>query len=170
MKIINILNEKIYYDKHNVEIQCFIRDLYKMLFLSQQISTIEQLEESFNELLYDTFFIVIDEVTKDAELSELHVDFFIRAVPTLYNQLLIDARYILDSDPKINSLDEVYSTYPIFLALYVHRISHQLWKQEVNVLPYTISGYVFRMIEIDLHPGAIIGKSFFINHGIKGEL
>ncbi len=78
---------------------------------------------------------------------------------------MLDATSILEFDPAADSLEEVYLAYPGFFATYVYRISHQLWLQEVKILPRVISEYAHSKTGIDIHPGASIGKSFFIDHG-----
>ena len=55
--------------------------------------------------------------------------------------------------------------YPGFSATAVYRFSHQLWKQGVKILPRVFAEYAHSKTGIDIHPGATIGQSFFIDHG-----
>lgn len=156
----------IFYDSVKNGTQHFIKDLYEFFFLPQQNEGLDQLKENF-ELLYDMLFVLINETTDDLELTEVHTEFFVSALPKLYGQLMLDAGSILEFDSQIKDFDEVYFLYPGFFAVYAYRISHQLWKQEVKTLPYLISQYAGRATGIDIHPACIIGDSFFINHGTR---
>ena len=79
-------------------------------------------------------------------------------------KLDLDALFALNSDPAAKSLREVYLAYPGFYAIAVHRLSHQLLKQEISVLPRMMSEFAHSTTGTDIHPGAEIGDSFFIDH------
>ena len=79
--------------------------------------------------------------------------------------LLKDAAAILKFDPAAESIEEVLVAYPGFYATAVYRFSHQLLYQGVNILPRVFAEYAHSKTGIDIHPGATIGKSFFIDHG-----
>ena len=79
-------------------------------------------------------------------------------------KLDLDAIAAEKNDPAAKSLDEVYLAYPGFYAIAVHRLSHQLLKQEIPVLPRMMSEFAHSHTGTDIHPGAEIGKSFFIDH------
>jgi serine O-acetyltransferase len=78
---------------------------------------------------------------------------------------LKDAQAILDFDPAAQSIAEVVVAYPGFYATVVYRLSNQLWKQGVRLLPRLFSEYAHSKTGIDIHPGAAIGESFAIDHG-----
>ena len=79
-------------------------------------------------------------------------------------KLDLDAVAAEKNDPAAKSLEEVYLAYPGFYAIAVHRLSHQLLKQEIPVLPRMMSEFAHSHTGTDIHPGAEIGKSFFIDH------
>jgi serine O-acetyltransferase len=79
-------------------------------------------------------------------------------------KLDLDAIFALNSDPAAKSLREVYLAYPGFYAIAVYRLSHQLLKQEIPVLPRMMSEFAHSTTGTDIHPGAEIGDSFFIDH------
>ncbi|WP_158838783.1 serine O-acetyltransferase EpsC [Polaribacter sp. L3A8] len=79
-------------------------------------------------------------------------------------RLDLDAIAAEKNDPAAKSLEEVYLAYPGFYAIAVHRLSHQLLKQEVPVLPRMMSEFAHSTTGTDIHPGAEIGDSFFIDH------
>ncbi|BFO68039.1 serine O-acetyltransferase EpsC [Chryseobacterium sp. KCF3-3] len=151
-----------FFDK--IKTKRWVKDLYETLFLPQNDNTEDQLKRNF-EALQETLSELINTVTGDKTLTEKQVSQFFEALPELYNQLVLDAKSILEFDPAADSLEEVYLAYPGFFATYVYRISHQLWIQEVKILPRVISEYAHSKTGIDIHPGAAIGKSFFIDHG-----
>jgi serine O-acetyltransferase len=151
-----------FFDK--IKTKKWVKDLYETLFLPQNDNSEDQLKINF-EALQETLSDQINTVTGDKNLTEKQVSQFFEALPELYNLLVLDAKSILEFDPAADSLEEVYLAYPGFFATYVYRISHQLWTQEVKILPRVISEYAHSKTGIDIHPGAIIGKSFFIDHG-----
>lgn len=151
-----------FFDK--IKTKKWVKDLYETLFLPQNDNTEDQLKINF-ETLQETLSDLINTVTGDKGLTEKQVSQFFEALPELYNQLVLDAKSILEFDPAADSLEEVYLAYPGFFATYVYRISHQLWTQKVKILPRVISEYAHSKTGIDIHPGATIGKSFFIDHG-----
>ena len=76
-----------------------------------------------------------------------------------------DIQVIFDEDPAATNLLEVLLCYPGLHALIAYRISHRLYKWHIPLLPRIIS-YVTRIITgIEIHPAAIIGRRFFIDHG-----
>lgn len=151
-----------FFDK--IKTKKWVKDLYEVLFLPQNDNSEEQLKSRF-ENLQKTLLDLITIITADTENAETNVKQFFETLPELYDQLVLDAKSILEFDPAADSLEEVYLAYPGFFATYVYRISHQLWSQEVKILPRVISEYAHSKTGIDIHPGAVIGESFFIDHG-----
>ncbi len=90
---------------------------------------------------------------------------FIEMLPQLREQLALDVRAALAGDPAASSYDEIIFSYPGLLAITVYRIAHQLVHQGVPLLPRIMSEYAHSLTGIDIHPGAHIGGSFFIDHG-----
>ena len=78
--------------------------------------------------------------------------------------LYLDAKAAFDTDPAAKSIKEVYLAYPGFYAITMYRISHELWKLDIPILPRMISEYAHSVTGTDIHPGAKIGESFFIDH------
>ena len=79
-------------------------------------------------------------------------------------KLDLDAIAAEKNDPAAKSLEEVYLAYPGFYAIAVHRLSHQLLQLKVPVLPRMMSEFAHSTTGTDIHPGAKIGDSFFIDH------
>lgn len=79
-------------------------------------------------------------------------------------KLDLDALAFENSDPACKSLEEVYLAYPGFHAIAIYRLSHELYKLKKYVLARMMSEYAHSITGVDIHPGATIGKSFFIDH------
>lgn len=80
-------------------------------------------------------------------------------------KLDLDAIAIQQNDPAAKSLTEVYLAYPGFHAIAIHRLSHALYHLKSFVISRMMSEHVHGLTGIDIHPGATIGDSFFIDHG-----
>ncbi|MGG5209269.1 serine O-acetyltransferase EpsC [Chryseobacterium sp. MIQD13] len=172
MKVSELFINKILVKKHHnpggffdkTKMKAFVRKLYNILFLSQPVNTANQLQDDFkalDELLLD----LIKSTTQDEVFAKKQADDFFLALPDIYNKLILDAESILEFDPATESLEEILLSYPGFFATYVYRISHQLWIQKIKTLPRVISEYAHSRTGIDIHPGAVIGEHFFIDHG-----
>lgn len=90
---------------------------------------------------------------------------FMRKLPGLRVLLATDVRVAYEGDPAAKSCDEVIFSYPGLFAVTVYRASHELWELGVPYIPRVLSEYAHSMTGIDIHPGARIGESFFIDHG-----
>jgi serine O-acetyltransferase len=76
-----------------------------------------------------------------------------------------DVRAALVGDPAAKSYDEIIFSYPGLFAVTVYRLAHQLIEQAVPLMPRMMTEYAHSNTGIDIHPGARIGESFFIDHG-----
>jgi len=90
---------------------------------------------------------------------------FIENIPTVHSLLLKDAEAICKGDPAAKSVDEVILAYPGFSAIAIYRLAHELYKLNIPLLPRIFTEYAHQNSGIDIHPGATIGESFFIDHG-----
>ena len=100
-----------------------------------------------------------------AESVEATTQRFFDAVPRIYESLGRDARAIYDGDPAAESIDEVISAYPGFLAIAFFRIAHEFCALGVPVFPRILTEIAHQRTGIDIHPGARIGDSLCIDHG-----
>jgi serine O-acetyltransferase len=87
------------------------------------------------------------------------------ALPDIHARLVLDAEAISAGDPAAESVDEVIAAYPGFLAIAIHRIAHAIRGLGVPILPRLLAEVAHTRTGIDIHPGAIIGRSFCIDHG-----
>jgi len=85
-------------------------------------------------------------------------------LPAIRDALVLDVQAAYDGDPAAQSLDEVILAYPGLLAITVHRVAHELYRLEVPLMPRILSEWAHTRTGVDLHPGAEIGASFFIDH------
>jgi serine O-acetyltransferase len=90
---------------------------------------------------------------------------FIRALPSLRAQLAKDVRASYGGDPAAKAYDEIIFSYPGLYAITVYRIAHLLHEQRIPLIPRIMTEYAHGLTGIDIHPGARIGESFFIDHG-----
>jgi serine O-acetyltransferase len=86
-------------------------------------------------------------------------------VPGIRRKVGRDVDAACRGDPAARSSEEVILSYPGVEAIMVHRIAHDLWTREVAMIPRMMSEYIHGKTGIDIHPGASIGDSFFIDHG-----
>lgn len=93
------------------------------------------------------------------------LDSFMAALPGVHELCLEDAAAILAGDPAAESLDEVIAAYPGFLAIAMHRIAHAICALGVPIVPRLMAEAAHSQSGIDIHPGAVIGRSFCIDHG-----
>ena len=90
---------------------------------------------------------------------------FLKAMPELRSALTKDVIAAHEGDPAAQSYDEIIFSYPGLLAVTVYRMAHQLYQLEIPLIPRIMSEYAHSRTGIDIHPGAHIGESFFIDHG-----
>jgi serine O-acetyltransferase len=97
--------------------------------------------------------------------AELIVDGFFEELPAIRHALSLDMQANFRGDPAAKSVDEVILSYPGFQAITVHRLAHYFGKAQVPLIPRMMGELVHCGTGIDIHPGAHIGESFFIDHG-----
>lgn len=144
---------------------------------------IKEKTEDFTKLLFYTLFdsatVVeknIEKLEKDfEELARLVCwkpglpcrevwDNYLELLPAILEKLNRDARCITEHDPAANSLEEVYLAYPGFFAIAIYRLSHELYKFGLPLVPRLMSECAHRLTGTDINPGAEIGVPFFIDH------
>lgn len=103
-----------------------------------------------------------DEIAQRAH--QLAID-LIQLLPRIRGVLDTDVQAALTGDPAARSAAEVILSYPGVQAIAVHRVAHQLYQLGVPIIPRMMSELVHSRTGIDIHPGAQIGRSFFIDHG-----
>ncbi|MDR2747864.1 MAG: serine O-acetyltransferase [Treponema sp.] len=97
--------------------------------------------------------------------AELIAEAFFEELPGIREALSLDMRAAFRGDPAAKSYEEVILSYPGFSAITTHRLAHFFWQAAVPLIPRMMSELVHGRTGIDIHPGASIGESFFIDHG-----
>ncbi len=90
---------------------------------------------------------------------------FIEKLPQIQEMLLKDVQAGFDGDPAAKSKEEIIFSYPGFFAIYVYRLAHELYLENVPFIPRIMTEYAHGSTGIDINPGARIGEYFFIDHG-----
>lgn len=103
--------------------------------------------------------------TLHEQMPERLVERFLDGLPEVHARLEEDARAIFDGDPAARSVDEVILTYPGFYAIVLYRVAHALYRLGLPLLPRLLTEHAHEKTGIDIHPGALIGRRFCIDHG-----
>ncbi len=90
---------------------------------------------------------------------------FLDRIPTIYDLLQTDVEAMVAGDPAATTSYEVIRTYPGFYALAFYRLAHGLHQEKVPLIPRILTEYAHSKTGIDIHPGASIGRYFFMDHG-----
>lgn len=88
-----------------------------------------------------------------------------KALPEVRRLLNTDVVAAFDGDPAARSVEEIVFSYPAIEAITAHRVANVLYREQVPMIPRIIAEYAHSRTGIDLHPGASIGESFFLDHG-----
>ena len=90
---------------------------------------------------------------------------FIKKIPWIQSMLYKDVEAEFEGDPAAQSREEVIFSYPGLFAIYVYRVAHELYLEEVPFIPRMMTEYAHSGTGIDINAGARIGEYFFIDHG-----
>ena len=139
-------NYRIYNAKHNLSM--LIEDV--MYNLNKQLTLIFQAN------------------MEDGEAKEksqaVSLEFF-RRIPEVRAVVQTDVEAAFAGDPAASSTDEIIFCYPGLFAITVYRLAHELYEMGVPMLPRMMTEHAHSVTGIDIHPGAKVGKFFFIDHG-----
>jgi len=97
--------------------------------------------------------------------AQVVVKELLEKIPEIRALLRGDIQAAYDGDPAAKSTDEVILSYPCVLAIATYRMAHEFYIRGVPLVPRIMSEYAHSITGIDIHPGAKIGKNFFIDHG-----
>ena len=140
-------NYHIYNAKHNLSM--LIEDV--MFNLSNQIS-----------LVLQGGGMEPDQAMEQAQGYSLA---FFEQIPRIRDYVNTDLQASYDGDPAATGMDEIIFSYPGLFAITVYRMAHVLYQLGVPMLPRMMTEYAHSVTGIDIHPGATVGKYFFIDHG-----
>lgn len=162
-----------------IEAFCHLRAAIYIGFYSQRALNREVLRYALSEQLYPAYELLTEQirraVTYEEKMgrgparrptwSDAVVLRLVHALPELRETLNDDLLMTYGSDPAAKSLEEIVFSYPTLQAITAHRIAHLLHEEGVPMIPRIIAEYAHGLTGIDIHPGARIGRSFFIDHG-----
>ena len=98
------------------------------------------------------------------EAEKLFSEFESR-IPKIEEILKTDVEAAYEGDPAAKDYDEIILAYPGLKAVFIFRLAHELYEMKVPIIPRLMTEYAHHTTGIDIHPGATIGKYFFIDHG-----
>jgi serine O-acetyltransferase len=137
---------------------CFIQSLLDQVF----VSLAEQIQKSLNVLEDPPSIEKEEKYREQAEDTALKL---LNKLPEIRELLNLDIEAAYDGDPAVKYMEEIILCYPSIRALTTHRIAHELYTMGIPLIARIISEWVHSETGIDIHPGARIGKSFFMDHG-----
>ncbi len=126
------------------QIRCCLR--YRLSIPANQAETDERCEEC------------------DHEATRIVQEFFKR-LPAVRDVLATDVQAAFEADPAAQSTDETIFCYPGLYTIFVQRMAHEFYDMQVPLLPRIMTEHAHSLTGIDIHPGAKLGRSFFIDHG-----
>lgn len=165
------------------EIQELVDNLFKIVYpgyFRDRTYKIYNPDSSYSVIIEDAFYHLKKQITlalryckrrgtlspeeMEAEGYGICKAFFSR-IPKIREYIETDLLATLDGDPAAGCYEEIILAYPGLFAITVYRIAHELYVEEVPVLPRLMTEYAHSLTGIDIHPGASIDKYFFIDHG-----
>ncbi len=133
----------------------------------QQIITLEQTlcEQVCRSTRY-TMKKAGDKIDGDIQaISRERLQSFLDHLPAIAELVASDVEAAFQNDPAACSREDIIVSYPCIEAITVYRLAHQLYKMELPFIPRMMTEVAHNRTGIDIHPGATIGRSFFIDHG-----
>jgi len=145
---------------YNIRIKDIIEEFTKRIFYS--LFDEQKVQEKELKNIKKLFI----EISKQLNIHEGEYIWnkFISQLAIIRIRLDLDALSAYKNDPAAKSLQEVYLAYPGFQAIAIYRISHELFLLDTPIIPRMMSEYAHGLTGTDIHPGASIGDSFFIDH------
>ncbi len=98
-------------------------------------------------------------------MAEDAAGYLVEQLPKIREMLKGDVGAAFDGDPAAKSYEEIVISYPCITAIATYRIAHELYLKDVPLIPRLMTEWAHAKTGIDIHPGATIGKNFFIDHG-----
>jgi serine O-acetyltransferase len=151
-----------------IEIAAWAEGLLFLLFPEQRkedFHRIEEIEGQFWQIEQDLKHILLATYQCRNCNAEWKAGEFMANIPEIYRLLKTDIQAILDGDPAAKSEFEVIRAYPGFFAIAFYRLAHALHQLDIPLVPRILTEFAHSKTGIDIHPGAEIDESFFIDHG-----
>ena len=167
-RLFNLRQPKNLVMPEKAEAQTFVEDFLQILFPhfgKKEYFSSEEIEAELI-LLKKNLLHILKPLQKLIPVSAEEItEIFCGKSEEIHEKLMFDADAILRGDPAAENIDEVIVAYPGFYAIAIYRIAHEFYLLEVPIFPRILTEYAHQLTGIDIHPGATIGESFFIDHG-----
>jgi len=161
-----------------------LEDLFSVLFpgyLGKEEITKANVKYHLGETLTSVYSRLTEEVEKSLKYicrkirqcpqdicqkrASIVVKELLESLPEIRSKLSGDIQAAYGGDPAAISTEEVILSYPCVVAITTYRIAHELYLRGIPLIPRIMSEHLHSLTGIDIHPGAKIGKNFFIDHG-----
>jgi len=143
----------------------WLSDLIEFLFPDNHLNKLSTYEGRLKKNQIDLENILLSYLDPAVVNIEGSVADFYETLEAIYNDLRQDAAKIYENDPAATSVHEVIVSYPGFYAIAVYRIANRLSQLEIPILPRILSEHAHGKTGVDIHPNAVIGVPFVIDHG-----
>lgn len=164
------------YDAHNECVHCPSKDDVSTFYVSllgtlfpnfatqsfDSLTTFHLHILNLREELYEILYTQLRGSQIDAH-DVTHA--FFDAIPSVFEKLHQDIIAMFEGDPAATSADEIVRSYPGFYAIAAYRFAHELAKCGVKIIPRMFTEHAHSLTGIDIHPNAVIGNHFCIDHG-----
>ncbi len=134
-------------------------------FSSHPVESEEQVEHLLDVLRQKMRDVLLKNISLEGDTQEEVIEAFFESLPTLYARLGKDIDAMFAGDPAANDKAEIIRSYPGFYAIASYRLAHELALLGVKNIPRIITEHAHSKTGIDIHPNAIIGEHFCIDHG-----
>ena len=135
---------------------------YRTYNAKHNLSTL--IEDVMYNLSRQISLVFRDEGRTEEEARDVCLEFLGR-IPAVRDMVQTDLQAAYDGDPAATGMAEVIFSYPGLFAITVYRLAHELHRLGVPMIPRIMTEYAHSITGIDIHPGATIGRYFFIDHG-----
>ncbi|WP_201777229.1 serine O-acetyltransferase EpsC [Flexilinea flocculi] len=153
----------ILHDLQKLLFPAYFGDPYLTRLPPQQYSAL--LLEHIQKKLCKQISLALEETPENITAAREICSAIIQKIPDIQRYLAKDLTATFEGDPAAKSKMEVLFSYPGFFAIFVYRIAHELYLRQVPLIPRMMTEYAHSKTGIDIHPGAVIGEYFFIDHG-----
>ncbi|MDR1608229.1 MAG: serine acetyltransferase [Deltaproteobacteria bacterium] len=151
------------------------RLVFPGFFASKPIRS-DYLEYHVGDLLEDVFHKLQKQILKALSASRLGLEVtpqaaanlthaYLERLPKIRDLLATDVEAAYEGDPAAFNYDEIILSYPGLFAIAINRLAHELYDLNVPLIPRMMTERAHSLTGIDIHPGAVIGHHFFIDHG-----
>lgn len=158
--------------KEIIEILRLLQEVVYPGFYGDAVLYRANLHDHLGDVLFHIHLRLAKEIEKalppegerGSSADELTTRFF-EALPGIADLLAEDVRAAFDGDPAATGFDEIVLAYPGVKAVFTYRLAHALYDLGIPLIPRIMTEFAHLETGVDIHPGARIGRSFFIDHG-----